>query len=252
MERPSTGLRTRSRTAPMSVASIAAILQSWRARLARSSLVAYLGLHAIAGTALSAALVWAFVALADEIPEGGTLRLVDTALGAWLEAHGTEAGERALVFVSWLGATGLAVVVALALLVLIRRHDWLAAKALAFTSATGLLLGHALKLLFHRGRPETAVEFIRRPSWSFPSGHSLNSMVCYGFLGMLALEHVRGRRPRVAVMTGVIALIVAIGFSRLYLGVHFVTDVIGGWVAGAAWMLVCWSAYHVARRERVR
>jgi membrane-associated phospholipid phosphatase len=215
----------------------------WLTRFARLHPKAYLGLHVLAGAVAPIGLTWLFLAIADEIPERSTLVEVDKVIARWLEAHGTEPGETILYAVSAFGAPVLVALVVAAILYFAWRRDWRTAIALALTSGGGVLLSNVLKMVFHRGRPDTAVEFITRPTWSFPSGHALNSVVSYGFLTMLLLHRIADRRKQVAVVLAAIIVVVAVGFSRLYLGVHYLSDVTGGWLAGAAWLLVCVSAY---------
>ena len=223
---------------------------SWRARLASLHPKAYLALHLVAGTIGIVGLTWLFLAVADEIPERSTVVKVDALLGRWFEAHGTEPGEAVLSAVTTLGAPLLYAVVIVAVLWLAWRREWRSAIALALTTAGGVVLSNLLKAIFHRGRPATVVEFIPHPSWSFPSGHALNSVVSYGFLAVLLLDHITGRRKRIAVVIAAVIMILVIGFSRLYLGVHFLSDVVGGWLAGAAWLLVCVSAYRLGSDSR--
>ena len=80
----------------------------------------------------------------------------------------------------------------------------------------------------------------------------MNSMIAYGFLLVLLLDHVHERGRRVALILGGIAVIAAIGFSRVYLGVHFLTDVVGGWLAGAAWLIVGIAGYRFAQHRFAR
>jgi undecaprenyl-diphosphatase len=209
------------------------------ARRLLSALVA----HGLVGVLAPIGLLWLFLGIADEIPERGTLVRIDDAVARWLEAHGTEAGETVFFWISQLGSTLLAVLVVAAILWLAWHRERRDAIALAIVSSGGFLLGTALKMIFHRGRPETATEFITRQSWSFPSGHALNSVVSYGFLTMLVLERIPDGRTRVTVAAAAAILIGTIGFSRLYLGVHYLSDVLGGWIAGAAWLIVSVSAY---------
>lgn len=219
----------------------------WRSRFARLHPKAYLGLHAAGGALIIIALVWLFLAIADEIPEQSTLARMDTMVQHFLQTHGTEVGETIFFGVSYFGAPVLFVAVVATVLWFAWRRDWQRAGALALTSGSGVALSNVLKMVFHRGRPETATEFITRHTWSFPSGHAMNSMISYGFLALLLLEFVTGRRERIAVVVLTVVLIAAIGFSRLYLGVHYLSDVGGGWIAGAAWLLVCASGYRFAQ-----
>ena len=170
---------------------------------------------------------------------------LDVAVARWLEAHGTELGESIFSRVSWLGAPALDVIIAVAVILFALRRQWLSAAALALATIGGSVLNHILKPLFHRGRPETAWEFIHHPSWSFPSGHAMSSLVGYGFLAMLLLERRSDRPARIAIVAVAVVLIAITGFSRLYLGVHYLSDVVGGYLAGAVWLVVCIAGYHV-------
>lgn len=215
---------------------------------ARPRVAALMGIYGVVGVLATAALLWLFVTLADEVGEAGALTRTDHAVGRWLEAHGTESGETIFNWITQLGSTVLGVSVVAAILYFAWRRRRRQAVALALASTSSVLVDNALKMLFHRGRPETATEFITRQSWSFPSGHAMNSMVCYGFLAFLLLQHVQGRWRRAGVVIGAALLIGLIGFSRLYLGVHYLSDVGGGWIAGAAWLIACVLAYRVALR----
>jgi membrane-associated phospholipid phosphatase len=219
---------------------------SWRARFTNLHPRAYLALHVVAGTIGIIGLTWLFLAIADEIPERSRLVQVDAVLARWFELHGTEPGEAILSAVTSLGAPLLYAVVIIAVLWFAWRREWRSAIALALTTGGGVALSNLLKVIFHRGRPATVVEFIPHPSWSFPSGHALNSVVSYGFLAVLLLDRITGRRKRMAVVIAATIMVLVIGFSRLYLGVHYLSDVTGGWIAGAAWLLVCVSAYRLA------
>lgn len=218
----------------------------WSTRFARLHPRAYVALHVLAGALATIGLTWLFLAIADEIPERSAMVQVDTLIARWLEAHGTEPGETILLWVTNLGAPVLVAVVVASVVYFAWRREWRTAIALALTSGGGVLLSNVLKTIFHRGRPETVVEFMPHPSWSFPSGHALNSLVSYGFLTVLLLERIHDRRTRLAIALAAVVIVVAVGFSRLYLGVHYLSDVTGGWIAGAAWLLVCVSAYRLA------
>lgn len=220
-----------------------------RSRFAGRHPRAYLVLHLVAGLCATALLLALFLAIAEDIPEHGAMIRVDHAVARWLEAHGTEAGESIFVVLSKLGAPVLAVIVIAAIVYFLWRRQRREAAAVAVTSGGGVIVSNILKLIFHRGRPETASEFITRHTWSFPSGHSMNSIIGYGFLTLLLLDHIAGQRRRVAVMVAAVVVIGAIGFSRLYLGVHYLSDVGGGWIAGGAWLTVCITGYRFAQRR---
>jgi undecaprenyl-diphosphatase len=141
-------------------------------------------------------------------------------------------------------------VVLVIVLLLIRRRPRLAIY-LAVTGAGALILDPSLKTLVGRVRPVVADPVAHGRGNSFPSGHALGSMIVYGMLTLVFLAVVRHRWRGwfVAVMALVVA---AIGASRVALGVHFVSDVLAGWLLGAAWISVTAYAFRVWRREAGR
>ncbi len=225
-----------------------AIPRPTRSRFAFLHPRVYLGLHGIVGLLLASACTWLFFAIADEVPEKAAMVRVDNAVATWLQVHGTETGESIFVGVSYLGAQVLtAVIVAVAILFIVRR-DWRHLAVLAITCGGGALLNGALKLVFHRARPTYAVEF-QAVSWSFPSGHAMDSLIVYGlFAYWLGARH---REYRRLLYLGAAALVAAIGYARLYLGVHFLSDVIAGFSAGLVWLSVCITGYQFAERRRI-
>jgi membrane-associated phospholipid phosphatase len=224
----------------------------WRSRFAGLHPNAYLGIHAVIGAAACVVMIWAFAFIADEIPEQSLLVRVDHAIVNWLQTHGTESGETFFNLVSWLGAQMMVGVVLIVVLGLAYRRDWLRAGALTIAIVGGAALNSLLKALFHRGRPEVATEFITHQSWSFPSGHAMNSLVGFGFLAYLLLERATDRRARAAIIVATVIVVGLVGFSRLYLGVHYLSDVIAGYLAGAVWLLVCITGYRFAKERAVR
>jgi membrane-associated phospholipid phosphatase len=219
----------------------------WRSRFAWLHPKAYLGMYGVAGVVACIAMMWAFAAIADEVPEASTLVRVDHAIVTWLQTHGTEWGESVFQIVSWLGAQALVGLAVLSGIVLAVRRDWLRVCAIAITMGGGTALSTTLKTIFHRGRPEVATEFITHQTWSFPSGHAMNSLIGYGFLTYLLLEHIHDRRARAAIIVVTVLLVGVVGFSRLYLGVHYLSDVIAGFLAGATWLIVCIGGYRFAQ-----
>jgi len=137
-------------------------------------------------------------------------------------------------------------------LFLLVRRKWvvLAAWVAAFGGAG--LLTIVLKNLIRRPRPAAAAEFLYGTTFSFPSGHSLGSLVGYGMLAyVIGSTWVETRRGRLRLAIGVAVLVIAIGMSRLYLGVHYFSDVIAGYAVGVLWLSVCISGLQVAQRRRL-
>jgi undecaprenyl-diphosphatase len=115
-----------------------------------------------------------------------------------------------------------------------------AAVLVIAASAGGGCLSLGLKQLFARGRPNVVPHLITVESLSFPSGHSLATAVIYLTLGALLARFAIRRRSRVYVLGLALAVTFLVGISRIYLGVHYPSDVLAGWAAGLAWALACW------------
>lgn len=132
-----------------------------------------------------------------------------------------------------------------------RRHHPRLAVFLAVTTLGGGLLGTAVKMAVDRPRPSLVDPVATAHGQSFPSGHSMSSTVVYGALLLVFLPVVT-RRLRPVLIAGVGALVAAIGFSRLALGVHYISDVLGGFVLGLAWLAASVAAFSTWRVERGR
>jgi membrane-associated phospholipid phosphatase len=132
-------------------------------------------------------------------------------------------------------------VVVVALLIRARRYG--AALFLATASGGALILNATMKLFFERPRPQLPWAQVL-PDYSFPSGHTMNGVVFYVALAVIAWS-IFGRRIGIASMVIASSLAFGIGVSRIYLGFHYLTDVVGGVLAGNAWLLVVGAAFRV-------
>jgi undecaprenyl-diphosphatase len=172
--------------------------------------------------------------------------------------HGAAAGINSLIAghaplvavvkaITWLGSDGvLWTVIGAAAIVLALRRRWRLAAYLLVTGAGALVLDPVLKSLVGRLRPVVAHPVAHGAGNSFPSGHSLGSIVCYGAVLLVFLPAARGRW-RTAFITVIVALVVLIGISRILLGVHYLSDVVGGWAAGIAWLGLTTFAFELTR-----
>ena len=115
------------------------------------------------------------------------------------------------------------------------RHSF-ADKAIP-TGTVGFILYKILKTTFARPRPDESLRLITESGWSFPSGHSMNSVICYGILIYLIWRNVNNPRTRIILTVIITALILCIMFSRIFVGVHYVTDVLGGGSMGLCFLL---------------
>jgi undecaprenyl-diphosphatase len=187
-------------------------------------------------TAASIALV-CFLGLAAEVAVAPAI-VFDAAVRAAVETLGSPALTASMRAVTQLGSQRVVIAISALLFVGLlytgrRREAWL---TLITISGAEFWLW-ALKALFHRARPAPFFDTPLPPSYSFPSGHALLSACLYGLIAELAFSRLRGWQRWVAVSV-MAALILAIGWSRVYLGVHYPTDVIGGYLVAVLWLTI--------------
>lgn len=211
----------------------------------------YLGLHLTVGLVVSIAALWLFGGVTEDVIHHDPLTQFDRTLLEWLHQHVSPWGLRIFAGISWLGSplwlTTLALLVALALAV---RRQWLLLAGWTAAMAGTGVLDAVLKHIIQRPRPPQAATFLHSDSFSFPSGHAMVSLVAYGMLAyLLVVFWGRRRLRRVTIIAVAAALALAIGFSRLYLGVHYFSDVIGGYAGGLLWLSACVTALEIARRQ---
>lgn len=192
--------------------------------------------------------IWGFAELADEVMEGDTERFdkwmvtamrrpndLATPIGpAWLHEMGRD--------FTALGGIGILVsvtVIVAGYMHLQRKYHamWLTLVA----SIGGMAISLILKNAFARERPGEVPHLAHTMTSSFPSGHSMMSACVYLTLGILLTRVVKGRWTKVYILLVAMLIAGAVGVSRVYLGVHYPTDVLAGWTAGLVWALFCWA-----------
>ena len=193
-----------------------------------------------------------FGLLLHQVMTQGPLTKYDTALANRLHrlTSDSDAAEIGLQIISFLGKPiWLVLVVGGPAVWLFWRGSKRLAIYLAATSIAGGIVTTIVKLTVGRPRPQFDEPVADAFGNSFPSGHSMSSMVCYGAL-LLAFLPVIPRRLRPLAFVGTALLILSIGISRLGLGVHFLSDVLGGFVLGIAWLTAATAAFSIWRVER--
>jgi undecaprenyl-diphosphatase len=103
----------------------------------------------------------------------------------------------------------------------------------------GMLLNEAIKLLVHRPRPFVTGWFVDWSGYSFASGHTISATLLYGQLALFLVPSIKGRRWRALTIFGVVLIVLLVGFGRIALGAHYLTDVLAGIVFGIAWLTIC-------------
>jgi membrane-associated phospholipid phosphatase len=183
--------------------------------------------------------VAAFALLAMAYAAGASIVHVDNELANTLHANVAPGATTAFEAITTLGSTPvLALVAGAAAAYLLQRQRVRDATLLVVALVGAQLLTWALKAIFERPRP-TFDDPVATAHWfSFPSGHALSSLALYGALAYVFADRFRSSPARLAGYAVLTLLVAAIGFSRLYLGVHYLTDVLAGYSAGFAWLLL--------------
>src|SRR5690348_14939336 len=219
------------------------------ARFARGE---YLGLHLTVGLLISIAALWLFGGVTEDVIHHDPLTALDLVIVTWFRAHSTPALDRIGVAVSLIGSpVAMSVMATVVAILLAARRRWVLLGGWIGVFVGGSILDWTLKIVIQRPRPIGAAAFLHGESFSFPSGHAMGSLFGYGMLAyLLARFWVRRRAWRLTIIIAAAVLIVAIGSSRLYLGVHYFSDVVAGYAAGLVWLVSCISGIEVALGRR--
>ncbi len=219
------------------------------------SLVGALGIFLVGGLIIAVIGTALFVALASYVRSGST-QAFDESVIRWLAAHHTRSLDVAMVEITALG-TGIVVMMVMAvaaLFLVLAEHKYSAMLLLASTLG-GLVLNAVLKLGFNRPRPSIlvpVVHAVHAVSSSFPSGHAMSAAIVYTTVAYLAARLHKKRWARWLVMTAAFIVIALISLSRMYLGVHYPSDVLAGIVVGLAWAAFCMATLEAIQKFAVR
>ncbi len=182
-----------------------------------------------------------FYTVAEDVYEKETLSSIDPVFGQWLVTNISPLLDRTLVKdVTRFGSSQIIKYGAVLLVLFaLYKRQWVSAAILTVSVYGGLFLNSAIKDFFMRPRPSFWGTVSVASGYSFPSNHSMGSVIFYGMIAYLLTSMISNRRLRILVWVGMGFLVVAVGLSRLLLGVHYLTDVLGGWLAGTTWLLAC-------------
>lgn len=192
--------------------------------------------------------------IAEDVRNGEPLTLTDVRFSNWLHTNSSPP----LTKVMWLITTLHASVIVCTVAVLVglflwrrRQRYWVAALWLSVFG--GLLLNKILKLVFHRARPHFRDTVQSLTSYSFPSGHTMIATVFYGALAMFVIANSKSWLIRICAVAVALALIMLVAFSRIYLGAHYLSDVLGAMAEGLAWIALSLTGlYYFWHRNRAR
>jgi undecaprenyl-diphosphatase len=208
-----------------------------------------IGLTLLVGLLLAVGALFFFSWLAEEVFEGDTIRF-DEGVRAFINQHASPALTSLMRFITLFGSTIFILAVGICVVLYFIRIKWRhAALLFTITIAGALVLNGTLKLLFHRARPEPFFGIVPPASYSFPSGHALYSLCFYGTLAVLTGTHLQSLAARLAIRVAAVSLILLIGISRIYLGVHYPSDVLAGYMAAFIWVMAVALGDHWLRRQ---
>ncbi|HTH65839.1 MAG TPA: phosphatase PAP2 family protein [Gemmatimonadales bacterium] len=197
---------------------------------------------------------YVFVVLAEQFRlTTSVVYQADQAVHTWFGHERQPAMTVLLSTVTWFGGmVGEAVSVAVVAVLLLVRKQRASAIFLMVTAATGGLLNTALKMIFARARPDMASALAVARWYSYPSGHAMASFITFGALAYLALRLPWPWLSKSAALAIALTMVVLVGVSRVYLGVHWASDIAGGWSAGTVWLVTAVVSYEMLLRLRQR
>ncbi len=191
--------------------------------------------------------LWGFIELADDVLEGDTQRIDEMILhvfrqqGDLASPIGPQWLPQVMRDITALGGHAvltLVTLIAAGYCVVIRRFGMV--LLILAASLGGMALSAVMKELFGRARPDTLLHLAEVSTASFPSGHSMLSAAIYLSLSAIIAEIVPGHKTRAYILGTAFLLTGLVGVSRIFLGVHYPTDVLAGWAVGIAWAIICW------------
>lgn len=183
----------------------------------------------------------------DSVEDRNGLNVADPAITAWFVDHRSSTLTVAGKLVSDAGSsTAMGVLAALAVAWLAWRRRWPQAGVVAVAALGTAVMGSVMKQVLDRARPPRIDHLVAETSGSLPSGHALGSTVVLGILTAIAFRVIRRPVNRAVLVASTVVIIAMVGLSRLYLGVHWATDVLTGWLLGAAWLSVCVTALAIS------
>jgi undecaprenyl-diphosphatase len=204
-----------------------------------SSFYVTVGVFLVAGAIVAIAATMGFAELAEHVLAGST-QAFDVAVLQWIHGHQTPLLTQLMVEMTYLGTgTVVMTVVGVTALFLWHTEHKHSARLLVAATVGNIILNGLLKLIYHRPRPSLFEWQTQAVSSSFPSGHAMSATVVYGTVAYLLMRLQKHTWAKVLTLSGAVILILLICLTRLYLGVHYPSDVLGGIIVGLAWAAFC-------------
>jgi membrane-associated phospholipid phosphatase len=213
----------------------------------------YLGLHLTLGLLTAAGCLWLFGRLTEDVVGNDPLVSFDQTAATAIHELRTPPLTTFFLVVTALGSIeAIALVSLVGAVVFGAWRRWLLFWTWLIAAGGSVMLLLLLKALFARPRPYFEQPLLLETYYSFPSGHAMEAVVLYGTLAYFAVLALRTWRARAAIIVGTSLLVLLIGFSRVYLGVHYFSDVVAGLAAGGVWLSTCITVMEFVRRDKQR
>jgi undecaprenyl-diphosphatase len=210
----------------------------------------FVELHLTASLVALGLAVLLFALIAADVLRGGAATLVDARLSVWLHAHGTPQLTTFFRLISKLHSNLYVGIVTGLICIYLWTKRWRYwVLSLVLTVFGGMLLNDRLKHVFVRPRPNFPDLIPRLTTFSFPSGHTLLATVFYGSVCAFLVWRTQSWKLRILAIAAAVVMIALVGFSRMYLGVHYFTDVIGAIAEGSAWLAICFLIVGIVRKQ---
>ena len=208
--------------------------------------------HVVLGIIGSILFTVIFARLFDFVQDHGKkITPFDRSILYWMYHHRADWLTQAAKVLARLGSPP--VIAGVALVSAVVGIFWRKVRGAAWTMPVAIIgsgiIIQSVKLVIKRPRPSFFTPLLHESGFSFPSGHSLIAMVVYGLLGYFVIHLFRDFGARLAVRITTVLLVIAIGVSRVYVGVHYPTDVLAGWTAGVPWLIACLGLHEVLARR---
>ena len=217
----------------------------------RLSPPAWLTAQLFFGVLVLVGMAWIFGAIAEDVVTSEPLTILDAEIARWFHLHAIEPVTRFMLLVSLVnGVPGISFMSALWAIYLGWRRDWYWLLGAVLAVGGGILLNVLVKLAFHRARPSFDDPLVVLTTYSFPSGHTAAATVFYGALGGYLLARTADMRLRLMIAVAVPMVVVVTGLSRIYLGAHYLTDVLAAVAEGTAWLALCLIGVGTLQRRR--
>lgn len=209
------------------------------------------GAHLTVGVVMLFVGMLAFGLIAADVLSGAGIAMVDIEVAGWFHVRATPAMTRFMLWVSFFhgGLPGAVLALALLLVFYLRKSRWWLLAGMIILPG-GSLLNVLIKYAFQRARPTFDTPLLTLTTYSFPSGHTAFAAMLYGLLACWLLAHLRGPAARAAVVLGAAAMVALVGVSRMYLGVHYLSDVLAASAEGCIWLALCITIVSTLRRRR--